>query len=259
MPEQQFKMPNMKSVSPLLAWLTLCFCLALAPAKLHAQNQATPPSQNPGAKPGPGDAKPQPATRPNPGDGQPQYTDAQKEMVSKLEDRIHNAANQVIGRIQKEETNLRIKYSYLRKPERLDPNTYGSKEEISEWQGSVQQLKEKEDLLEKLYANADQDLGNALTQQRVNQSIAEQIKNELLKSFPWSTIKKKNQLMREFIAENFELLTFYDKNWGTWKPGPEAGTAAFDNVQLAATYKDLKEKINSTGLQIEDQYKAMVQ
>jgi hypothetical protein len=227
--------------------LILCLCLALAPATLHAQNQAAAPSQTPEAKPGPGGS-------------QRQFTDAQmQEMISKLKDRISTAANQVIGRIQKEETALRIKYSYLRKPERLDPNTYGSKEEISQWQDSVRQLSQKEELLERLYANADQDLGNALTQQKINQAVAEQVKNELLGSFPWSTIKKKNELMRDFAAENDALLSFYDKSWGTWKPGPEKGTATFDDQQLAATYQTLKEKINATSLQIEAQYKAMLQ
>jgi len=182
-----------------------------------------------------------------------------QEMLEKLKDRIGNAANQVIGRIQKEETGLRIRFSYLRKPDRLDPNTYRSRDEIAQWRESVQQLKEKEDLLERLYADADQDLGNALTQQKINQAIAEQIKNELLKSFPWSSIKRKNELMREYIAEHDELLAFYDKNWGSWKPGPETGTPTFDDRKLAATYENLKEKINTIGLQIEDQYKVMVQ
>ncbi len=240
-------MPNMNLVSPLLARLTLCVCFALAPATLRAQNQAAAPSQTPAAKPGAGG-------------GQRPYTDAQiQEMISKLHDRIGNAANQVIGRIQKEETGLRIKYSYLRKPERLDPNTYGSRDEIAQWRESIQQFSEKEELLERLYANADQDLGNALTQQKINHAVAEQIKNELLKSFPWSTIKKKNELMREFATENNELLAFYDKNWGTWKAGPEKGVPTFDDQHLTATYQNLKEKINTTSLQIEDQYKAMVQ
>ena len=72
-----------------------------------------------------------------------------------------------------------------------------------------------------MYADAEQDLGNALVQQRINQSIADQIKNELLKSFPWDVIKKKSSLMRDFIAEHDEFLTFYDTNWGAWKPGSE--------------------------------------
>jgi hypothetical protein len=182
-----------------------------------------------------------------------------KEMISKLQDRIQKAADAVLGRIQKEEVDIRLKFSYLRKPERLDPNSYGSKDDIKTWRDSLQQLKDKENGLDKLYADAEPDLGNALIQQRINQSVADQIKNELLQSFPWSVIKKKSELMREFIAEHGDLLNFYDQNWGSWKAGSTPGTATFDDPKLAATFQDLKGKINDTGKQIEDQYKAMVQ
>ena len=182
-----------------------------------------------------------------------------QEMISKLQDRIRNAADAVIGRIQKEEADIHLRFSYLRKPERLDPNSYQSKDDITAWRDSLQQLKDKENGLDKLYADADQDLGNALIQQRINQSIADQIKNELLKSFPWSIIKKKSDLMREYIAEHDDLLTFYDKNWGSWKPGSEPGTTTFSDDQLTATFQNMKDKINATGQQIDEQYKVMVQ
>jgi hypothetical protein len=229
------------------ARLIFCVLFAFVPATLHAQNQAVAPSQTPGPRPAPSGAG-------------PKYTEEQmREMTAKLSDRVQKAADAVLGRIQKEEVGVHLKFSYLRKPERLDPNSYGSKDDITVWRDSLQQLKDKENGLDKLYADAEQDLGNALIQQRINQSIADQIKNELLKSFPWSTIKKKSELMREFIAEHDDLLTFYDKNWGSWKPGPEPGTATFADQKLAATFQDLKDKINGTGQQIEEQYKVMVQ
>ena len=210
------------------------------PARLPAQSAAAVPSQTPAAKPSPGT----------------KFTDEQvQEMIAKLQDRIHVATDRVMGRIQKEETDLYIKFSYFQKPNRLDPNTYSSKEDIALWQQSLQELRTKEATLEKLYADADQDLGNALVQQNINVGIADQIKNELLKTFPWGTIRKKNQLMQQFIAEHGDLLAFYDKNWGAWKPG----TATFDDPKLAAAYKSLKEKIVATGLQIEGEYKTMLQ
>ena len=159
----------------------------------------------------------------------------------------------------KEETDVHLRFSYLRKPERLDPNYFKSKEDITIWRDSLKELKDKEIGLDKLYAEADQDLGNALIQQRINQSIADQIKNELLKSFPWNIIKKKSDLMREYIAEHDDLLAFYDKNWGSWKPGSEPGTATFSDNQLATTFQSLKEKINATGKQIDEQYKVMLE
>jgi hypothetical protein len=224
--------------------LIFCVLFAFVPATLHAQKQATP-SQTPAGKTAPGG---------NP----PQYTEQQmQEMISKLQDRIKNAADAVIGRIQKEESAVRLKYSYFRKAERLDPSTYGSKEDVTAWKTSLQQFKESENGLDKLYADAEPDLGNALIQQRINQSIADQIKNELLKSFPWSVITKKSALMRDFIAEHDQLLTFYDTNWGTWTPA--SGTTTFADAKLAATFQDLKAKINATGEQIDEQYKLMVQ
>jgi hypothetical protein len=227
-------------------WI-LYVLFAIVPPTLHGQSQAVAPSQTPGP-------------RPAPSSGSPKYNDQQmKEMISKLQDRIQKAADAVLGRIQKEEVDIRLKFSYLRKPERLDPNSYGSKDDVKTWRDSVQQLKDKENGLDKLYADAEPDLGNALIQQRINQSVADQIKNELLQSFPWAVIKKKSELMRDFIAEHDDLLNFYDQNWGSWKAGSTPGTATFDDPKLAATFQDLKGKINNTGKQIEDQYKAMVQ
>jgi hypothetical protein len=227
--------------------LIFCALIAIAPTTLHAQNPAAAPSQTPGA-------------RPAPGGGGPKYTDEQmQEMVTKLQGRIKKAADAVLGRIQKEEDGVRLKFNYLRKPERLDPNTYGSKNDITVWRDSLQDLKQKESGLDRLYADAEQDLGNALIQQQINQGIADQIKNEILKSFPWAIIKKKSDLMRDFIAEHDELLNFYDTNWGTWKPGSTPGSATFADPKLATTFQDLKVKINASGQQIDEQYKLMVQ
>jgi hypothetical protein len=235
--------------------LIFCALFAFVPATLYAQNQAVAPSQSPASKPTPGSGP----TKPTPGSG-PKYTEEQlQDMISKLQDRIKKAADAVIGRIQKEETDIHLKFNYLRKPERLDPNSYASKDDITVWRNSLEELRNKENGLDKLYADAEPDLGNALVQQRINQSIADQIKNELLQSFPWSVIKKKSELMHEFITEHDDLLTFYDANWGSWKPGSEQGTATFDDAKLAATFQDLKQKINATGDQIEQQYKVMAQ
>jgi hypothetical protein len=219
--------------------LTLYVCLILPLSALHAQSPtASPPT---GQTPS------------------PKYTQEQmQEMIAKLRERIGRAADQVLGRIRKEELDLNIRFSYFRKPERLNPATYASKDDLEQWRQSLQKLKEKADTVEKLYSNADQDLGNALIQQRINQGIAEQVKNELLKSFPWDVIKKKNQLMKEFVPAFADLLTFYDKNWGSWKTDTAAGAPSFDDSKLASTYQNLKDKINTIGAQIEEQYKTML-
>ena len=61
--------------------------------------------------------------------------------------------------------------------------------------------------------------------------------------------------MRDFIEEHDDLLTFYDENWGSWKPGSEPDTATFADPKLEAKFQELKTKINTTGAQIEEQYK----
>jgi hypothetical protein len=247
LPSPAIQTPAMKVFSPQSALLVFTALMTFVPVTLQAQSQAATPSQTPAPKSAPNAAP-------------PKYTEEQmQEMIGKLQDRIKKAADSVIGRIQKEEAGVHLKFSYFRKPERLDPNTYGSKEDVVAWRDSLQKLKDQENGLDKLYADAEQDLGNALVQQRVNQSIADQIKNELLKTFPWAVIKRKSSLMREFIAEHDELLTFYDKNWGSWQPASEGRAPIFADPKVAATFQALKDKTNATGALIEDQYKMMMQ
>jgi hypothetical protein len=235
--------PSPKSVR-LLYWIVL----GLLPIATNAQNPAPAPSA-PGQGP-----------KPAPTKNQPRYTEEQmQEIVGKLQDRIKSATDIVFGRIQKSESDIHLRFSYLRKPERLDPNTYASKDDVASWRNSLEQLRNSENNLDKLYANADLDLGNALTQQRINPSIANQIRTELMSTFPWTTIRKKSELIHQFVGYHEELMDFYDKNWGTWKPGSGPGTATFSDASLAATFQSLKDKINATGSQIDEQYKLMVQ
>ena len=178
-------------------------------------------------------------------------------MIAKLQERIGKATDAVFGRIQKEESDLHIRLFYLIMPDRLNPSTYTSKDDVTQWRQSLQQFKEKADSLAKLYENSDSDLENALLQQRINQSIAGQIKKELMQSFPWDTIKKKNQLTQEFVSDFSALLTFYYNNWGSWKTGSTAGAPSFDDPKVASTFQSLKDKVSTVGAQIEDQYRAM--
>jgi hypothetical protein len=220
--------------------------LAILPIAVQAQTPLLPAAKSPTAKPSPSAGA--------------QFSEQQlREMIAKLQGRIQHAADEVIGRIEKTEADVHLRFSYLRKPARLDPNSYASKDDITSWRTSIQQLKDMENTLDKLYANVETDLGTALIQQQINPAIADQIRNELLKSFPWSAIKKKSELMKQFIDEHEELLAFYDKNWGAWKPGPAPGTAVFDDPTLSATFQTLKGKISTIGQQIDDQYTALVQ
>ncbi|MBV9672247.1 MAG: hypothetical protein JO076_05405, partial [Verrucomicrobia bacterium] len=112
-----------------------------------------------------------------------------EEMTTRLHERVGKAADQVIGRIQQQESDIRIKYNYFRKPERLDPNSFAAKDEILQWRQSLQDLKAKQDMLEILYSDVDQNLESALLDQKINPAVADQVKRELLQSFPWESIK----------------------------------------------------------------------
>jgi hypothetical protein len=216
--------------------------LFLLPLALPAQDK--PGQSKPGQSPKPGPTGPEKFTR-----------EQIEEIVSKLHDRIGKAADYVMGRLQKAENDIFMRFGYFQKADRLDPNAYASRDEVSQWQQSLKELKQKQDALEQLYSNADHDLGGALLAERIDPRISEQVKKELLQTFPWDTIKKKNQLMQQYLVEHGQLLTFYNKNWGTWKHG--ANPPTFENQQLNGTYQDLKTKITTLGDQVADQYRAL--
>jgi hypothetical protein len=216
--------------------------LLLLPIALTAQDK--PGQSKPGQSPKPGAAGPEKFTR-----------EQIEEIVSKLHDRIGKAADHVMGKLQKAENDIFMRFGYFQKADRLDPNAYASREEVAQWQQSLKELKQKQDALEQLYGNADQDLGGALLAERIDPRICEQVKKELLQTFPWDTIKKKNQLMQQYLVGHGELLTFYDKNWGTWKHG--ASPTTFENQQLNGSYQNLKVKITTLGDQLADQYRAL--
>jgi hypothetical protein len=186
----------------------------------------------------------------------PKFTDQQlQEIGRKLRERTGVASAKVMTPIQQMEMAVNLKFNYFRKPQRLDPRSYASKTEILDWQKLLQEFKDKEDALDKLYLSADTDLGNALIEQQITPAVALQIKTTLVDSFPWQAIKTKSQLMQDFIVAHGDLLSFYDKNWGSWKAEP--GELQFESSDLASAYKSLKNKIESIGQKIEDIYRAM--
>jgi hypothetical protein len=216
---------------------TVIVLLCLLPSIILAQEKA-----GQSAKPAPSAAQ--------------KFTQEQlEEIVAKLHERIGKAADQVMGRIQKAENDIFLRFGYFQKPDRLDPNAFASRDEVSQWQKSLKELKQKQDALEQLYGSAGQDLAGALLAQHIDPRITEQVKNELLQTFPWDTIKKKNQLMQQYLAGHDELLTFYDKNWGSWKHG--ANAPEFSDPSLAGTYQGLKTKVVATGSQVADQYRTL--
>ena len=172
-------------------------------------------------------------------------------------ERLTKAADRVLNRIQAEENDLYLRVNYFEKPSRLDPNSYASREEVAQWQGMLQQLKEKHDLVTQLYADLGKDLDAELKNTNANEELVRQFKKLVMDGFPWDEIEKKRKLIADFIDEEGKLLLFYDKNWGSWIPNADPDKPEFNSASAASIYKRLRDQILSTSEQIEKEYKAM--
>jgi hypothetical protein len=172
-------------------------------------------------------------------------------------ERLTKAADKVLNRIQSEESDLYLRVSYFEKPSRLDPNSYGSKDEVAQWQGMLQQLKEKHDLVAQLYADVGKNLEAQLLNTSASGEAAAQFKKYIMDGFPWETIEKKNNLLTDFIDEQSKLLLFYEKNWGSWTRGSEQNKPEFTSASAANIYKRLRDQILQTSEELEKEYKAI--
>jgi hypothetical protein len=172
-------------------------------------------------------------------------------------ERLTNAADKVLNRIQKEENDLYLRVNYFEKPDRLNPNSYASKEEVAQWQGLLQQLKEKHDLVTELYADLGKNLDTALKDAGASKELVDQFKKLVIDGFPWEEIEKKKKLIADFIDEQGKLLSFYDKNWGSWTTSTNPDKPEFTSASAANIYKRLRDQILNISEQIEKEYKAM--
>jgi len=172
-------------------------------------------------------------------------------------ERLTKAAHKVLNRIQSEENDLYLRVNYFEKPDRLNPNSYASKDEVAQWQGILQQLKEKHDLVAQLYADVGKNLEAEFRTVGGNEEIVARFKKFIMDGFPWATIEKKKSLIADFIDEQAKLLSFYDKNWGSWKRSSDSNKPEFTSASTANSYNKLRDQIVSTSAEIEKQYKAM--
>ncbi len=172
-------------------------------------------------------------------------------------ERLTNAGDKVLNRIQKEENDLYLRVNYFEKPDRLNPNSYASKEEVAQWQGMLQQLKEKNELVAQLYADLGKNLDAELKDTGASKELVDKFKRLVMDGFPWDEIEKKKKLISDFIDEQGKLLTFYDKNWGSWTTGTNPNRPEFTSASATSIYKRLRDQILATSEQIEKEYKAM--
>jgi hypothetical protein len=172
-------------------------------------------------------------------------------------ERLTKAADKVLNRIQGAENDLYLRVSYFEKPERLNPNSFASKEEVAEWQVTLQQLKEKYDLVGQLYASVGKDLDTEFRSAGGSEEIVSRFRKFIMDGFPWTTIDKKKALIADFIDEQGKLLLFYEKNWGSWTSTSDANKPEFTSASAANIYKRLRDQILNTSEEIEKEYKEM--
>ena len=186
-------------------------------------------------------------------------SEAEKRMLEAEKAALQTAANKLCEQIQVGENELYHRLSYLEKPARLDPNTYGSPDEIAQWRTLLQQFKDKADRVEGLYRGLSKNLDTEVRNSKVSIDpvIVSRFKTILLGIFPWDTINRKSVLLTQYTEEHEKLLDFYQKNWGTWRPPGKDGKPVFQTASLTTTYNKLREAIVSTGHELEEQYLAM--
>src|SRR3981081_3959331 len=139
---------------------TLCFSVLVFTASIAFGQTATPNSSSPGPR-----ARPSTSTTPN-GSASPSASFSQKsyeEAVQVLKERIGLASETVMVRITNQEKDVRNRFTYFQKPERLDPNSFATKEEIDPWRTLLDEFKQSKDLAAKLYITGDAAMHNRLT------------------------------------------------------------------------------------------------
>jgi hypothetical protein len=186
-----------------------------------------------------------------------QQADMDESQQQQQLERMNKATEKVLNRIQTEENELYLRVGYFSKAERLNPNSYASKDEIAQWRGMLDQLKQKHELVEQLYMDLDKDLTAELKTTGVNEQSINRYKKLITDGFPWETIEKKKQLIDQYIDEHGKLLTFYEKNWGMWKPAKDLDKLEFTSPSAANIYNRLRDQIVSTTSEIQKQYKEM--
>jgi hypothetical protein len=174
------------------------------------------------------------------------------EMVATLKDRIADASDKVMTKIIGQEKDLRMRLGYFEKPERFDPNNFSNKDEIQDWQTLTNELQQSRDATAKLYGDASENLETALVKdERIAPELAQAIRKEIISTFPWDDIAKKDDLVTTYVGYHRQLLTLFDQNWKTWS----STKPFFGDQKTESDYEKLCSQISSTGKEIEAIYK----
>ena len=174
-----------------------------------------------------------------------------QELTAVLKDRIAEASDKVMSKIIEQEKDLRMRLSYFERQERLDPNTFATKEEIQNWQKLADQFQESRDKTAKVYGDASENLEAALLDEKIEPKLAAAIRKEIIGTFPWDDIVKKDDLLTTYVGYHRQLLSFFDQNWKTWN----SAKPYFGDQKTEADYEKLCQQITSAGKEIDTLYK----
>jgi hypothetical protein len=174
-----------------------------------------------------------------------------EEIKAVLKDRIADATDKVMNKIIDQEKDLRMRLSYFEKQDRFNPNSFGGKEEIQNWQKLADQFQQSRDQTAKLYGDASENLEAALLDEKIAPQLASAIRKEIISTFPWDDIAKKEDLLTTYVGYHRQLLTFFDQNWKTWN----SAKPFFANQKTEADYEKLCQQISSTSKEIDAIYK----
>ena len=173
-----------------------------------------------------------------------------EEVLAALKDRIAEATDKVMSKIIDQEKDLRMRLGYFERQERFNPNAFTSKEEIQNWQKLADQFQQSRDQTAKLYGDASENLEAALLEEKLQPSLAAAIRKEIISSFPWDDIAKKDDLLTTYVGYHRQLLTFFDQNWKTWN----STKPFFADQKTEANYEKLCQQITSAGKEIDTIY-----
>jgi len=174
-----------------------------------------------------------------------------EEIMAVLKDRIAAATDKVMTKIIDQEKDLRMRLGYFEKEDRFDPNSFSSKEELQNWQKLADQFQQSRDQTAKLYGDASENLEAALLDVKITPTLASAIRKEIISTFPWDDIVKKDDLLTTYVGYHRQLLTLFDQNWKGWN----AAKPYFTDQKTEADYEKLCQQITSTGKEIDTIYK----
>jgi|GEM_PF-2751819 hypothetical protein len=173
-----------------------------------------------------------------------------EQITAVLKDRIAEATDKVMAKIINQEKDLRMRLSYFERQDRFDPNSFATKEEIQNWQKLADQFQQSRDQTAKLYGDASENLEAALLDEKIAPSLATAIRKEIISTFPWDDISKKDDLLTTYVGYHRQLLNFFDQNWKTWN----SAKPFFTDQKTEADYEKLCQQINTTGKEIDTIY-----